>query len=192
MLVVGYGEESGTKYWLVRNSWGAGWGLNGYVKIARGTGGVGMCGILSQPSYPVVQGSGPAPSPSPAPTPTPTPPPSPTPPSSTHYEKPPCRSDEVDASIQGMGGEVCAPECDASGTCPTDKPAGTKATPQCMLQDSASAKKYCALACFFSSGCPSGATCARQGLSGICVYPPTETVPAKTLVWTKGEDEVVV
>ncbi|CAO2637079.1 Procathepsin L [Lemmus lemmus] len=36
ILVVGYGEESdGKKYWLVKNSWGAGWGMNDYIKMAR-------------------------------------------------------------------------------------------------------------------------------------------------------------
>lgn len=174
VLVVGYGTDSvGGDYWKVKNSWGPTWGMEGYVLLARGKGGPGECGILSQPSYPVISRSpGPAPGPTP---PSPSPVPPPPAPSSTHYEEPPCQSDEMAAEIQGADGTVCAPHCDGGASCPTDVPAGTTATPSCALQDP-SGKQYCALTCFFSSSCPTGAKCARLGgIQGVCVYPEAST-----------------
>merc|ERR1712139_16572 len=147
--------------------------------MGKGKNSAGECGIKMQPSYPVVSGT-PGPSPGPSPPPSPPSPPSPTSPASSHYEEPPCQADESQASVQGADGEVCAPKCDASGSCPTDVPEGTTDKPQCVLQDQ-SGNKYCALTCVLG-GCPTGAKCARVGgIIGICVYPSSNKVPEFTL-----------
>eukprot|EP00913_Durusdinium_trenchii_P033241 g31118.t1 len=55
VLLVGYGTENGVDYWKVKNSWGASWGENGYIRLERGVPGDGECGIKDQPSYPLVK-----------------------------------------------------------------------------------------------------------------------------------------
>jgi C1A family cysteine protease len=56
VLVVGYGTDasSGDQYWYVKNSWGASWGMNGYILLGRGSSfnPDGQCGIQMEPSYP--------------------------------------------------------------------------------------------------------------------------------------------
>jgi len=44
---VGYGSEGGKDYYIVRNSWSASWGDQGYIKIAA-VDGNGICGIQMQ------------------------------------------------------------------------------------------------------------------------------------------------
>merc|ERR1711884_185831 len=44
VTLVGYGRYlDGQNYWEVKNSWGTGWGVGGYILIARGQG--NMCGV---------------------------------------------------------------------------------------------------------------------------------------------------
>jgi hypothetical protein len=55
ILIVGYNETmAGQQYWNIKNSWGPGWGLQGYAWVAKNnnTNTPGTCGIAAAPLYP--------------------------------------------------------------------------------------------------------------------------------------------
>ena len=44
--MIGYGKENGVPYWLVKNSWSASWGIDGYIKLAWKD---NICGVTKNP-----------------------------------------------------------------------------------------------------------------------------------------------
>ena len=52
VTAVGYGNENGQDYTLIRNSWGSYWGDNGYIKLSLNS--QDICAVLLQPYYPTI------------------------------------------------------------------------------------------------------------------------------------------
>ena len=51
VLVVGYGADGNEEFYMVKNSWGTGWGMDGYIKMSRNRN--NNCGIATDANLPV-------------------------------------------------------------------------------------------------------------------------------------------
>jgi len=111
VLIVGFGDSNGRKYWLIKNSWNENWGEQGYMRLGRGT---NQCGITYQPVGAVVGSAPPSPPSPPSPPTPPTPPTPPAPPTPSSD----CPSDAEVVStargkeckwVNGTGGLVMPP-----------------------------------------------------------------------------------
>ena len=51
VILVGYGRKGLDEYYICKNSWGEGWGEQGYFRILIVDDAVGPCGINSYPIY---------------------------------------------------------------------------------------------------------------------------------------------
>lgn len=53
VVAVGYGYEGNQGYYIVRNSWSADWGDEGYLKLGMAEG-LGVCGMNQNVAYPIL------------------------------------------------------------------------------------------------------------------------------------------
>ena len=51
VIAVGYNTEGNVPYYVIRNSWGPGWGEQGHVRVGI-QGGIGICGVQKSPFFP--------------------------------------------------------------------------------------------------------------------------------------------
>jgi len=168
VLAVGYGHDSDSNldYWIVKNSWGSSWGMDGYILLERHISSrAGQCGILMQATYPIATGSLPTPKPTPSPGPSP---------STDDYEDPDmndgsCNTGEVKVvDPYGVGGRMCMPKCKST----TDCPSGPKGwpSPTCILPYGYT--MLCGIDCHKNkTSCPAETECIDiLGTLDICLY----------------------
>lgn len=55
IAAVGYGSDNGQEYWIIRNSWAASWGEEGYIRMAIEETGAGVCGVQMESYWPETQ-----------------------------------------------------------------------------------------------------------------------------------------
>ncbi|KAL5096890.1 hypothetical protein RYX36_001217 [Vicia faba] len=113
VLIVGYGSDGDEDYWIVKNSWGTSWGMEGYIYIRRNTNlTYGVCAINYMASYPTKESTEISPSSRPSPpSPSSPPPPSPSPPPVECGDFSYCSADETCCCLLEVFGFCVAYGC---------------------------------------------------------------------------------